>query len=70
MASRRAALASRSTVPMPGLAVESSKSGALQVGQRLAKPGLSGLSSNSSEQMTQVLMGKAITVKSYDKRFC
>jgi hypothetical protein len=27
----------------------------------LAKPGLSGFSSNSSEQTTQTLMGKAIT---------
>jgi hypothetical protein len=59
MASRRAALAPRST----GVeAVEdASASGSLQVGQRLANPGLPGLSSNSSEQTTQTLMGKAIT---------
>ena len=31
-----------------------------QRGQRLAKPGLSGLSSNSSSQTTQVLIGKGI----------
>ena len=35
-------------------------SGSLHAGQRLAKPGLSGLSSNSSEQTTQTLMGKDI----------
>jgi hypothetical protein len=34
----------------------------LQAGQRLAKPGLSGFSSNSSEQRAQTLMGKAIEV--------
>jgi hypothetical protein len=32
------------------------------VGQRLAKPGLPGRSSNSSEQMTQILTGKAIDI--------
>src|SRR5712671_2446498 len=35
-------------------------SGALQSGQRLANPGLSGFSSNSSEQMTQILIGNDI----------
>ena len=30
-------------------------------GQRLAKPGLSGLSSNSSLQMAQILTGKGIS---------
>ena len=30
-------------------------------GQRLAKPGLSGLSSNSSLQMAQILIGKGIS---------
>ena len=30
-------------------------------GQRLAKPGLSGFSSNSSLQMAQILMGKGIS---------
>jgi len=34
-------------------------SSALHAGQRSAKPGLSGLSSNSSEQMLQIFMGKA-----------
>jgi hypothetical protein len=44
----------------------SDDSGALHSGQRLAKPGLSGLSSNSSEQMAQTLTGKAITDLFYD----
>lgn len=35
-------------------------SGALHSGQRLAKPGLSGFSSNSSEQTVQTLIGKGI----------
>jgi hypothetical protein len=39
-------------------------SGSLHAGQRLAKPGLSGFSSNSSEQTTQVLMGKDIPLYS------
>jgi hypothetical protein len=38
----------------------STASGSLHAGHRLAKPGLSGFSSNSSEQMAQILMGKAI----------
>ena len=38
----------------------SADSGSLHAGQRLAKPGLPGLSSNSSEQTTQTLMGNAI----------
>jgi hypothetical protein len=37
-------------------------SGVLQAGQRLAKPGLSGFSSNSSEQTAQTLMGKAMEI--------
>jgi hypothetical protein len=37
-------------------------SGSLQVGQRLAKPGLSGFSSNSSPQTAQVRIGKDIFV--------
>jgi hypothetical protein len=32
----------------------------LHAGQRLAKPGLPGLSSNSSEQITQTFIGNAI----------
>jgi len=63
MASRRASLASLrdfgSSAPITSLPA-SAASGALQRGQRLAKPGLSGLSSNSSSQTTQVLMGKGI----------
>ena len=67
MARRRSAFASlsalRSTASSWGLAVESSTtSGTLHAGHRLANPGLSGLSSNSSEQTTQVLIGKAITI--------
>jgi TM2 domain-containing membrane protein YozV len=41
---------------------ESVDSGSLHCGQRLAKPGLPGLSSNSSEQTTQVLIGNAIGI--------
>jgi hypothetical protein len=44
------------------LAVGSADSGALHAGQRLAKPGLSGRNSNSSEHMTQVLIGSAIRI--------
>ena len=50
---------------MRPLAVEPVDSGLLDSsvhwGQRLAKPGLSGLSSNSSLQMAQILMGKDIS---------
>jgi hypothetical protein len=35
-------------------------SGSLHEGQRFANPGLPGLSSNSSEQMTQILIGNGI----------
>jgi hypothetical protein len=38
------------------------------VGHRLANPGLSGFSSNSSPQTTQVLIGKAMATM-YDKPF-
>ena len=66
MASRRAWLASeadlRSVASMRVLVSVSADSGALQSGQRLLKPGLSGLSSNSSEQMAQVLMGNGIAL--------
>ena len=66
MAWRRASLASRwvlrssavSCCLEPGVGVVDSS--ALHSGHRLAKPGLSGLSSNSSEQMAQTLMGKGI----------
>jgi hypothetical protein len=40
---------------------ESVDSGSLHSGQRLAKPGLFGLSSNSSEHTMQVLIGKVIS---------
>jgi hypothetical protein len=36
-------------------------SGSLHEGQRLAKPGLPGFNSNSSEHTTQILMGNAIS---------
>ena len=67
MAWRRASFASlavvRSSADMLCLALESAASAASSVhwGQRLAKPGLSGFSSNSSLQMTQTLMGKGIS---------
>ncbi len=62
MAARRAALASAelSKVLIFLSEASSAASGAEHSGQRLAKPGLSGLSSNSSEQMAQVRMGKAM----------
>ena len=64
MACRRASFASlavlRSSASMRCCAVGTVGSGALHSGQRLAKPGLSGFSSNSSEQTVQILMGKAI----------
>lgn len=67
MACRRASLASfadvRSSAVMLCLVLESAASADSSVhwGQRLAKPGLSGFSSNSSLQMTQTLMGKGIS---------
>jgi len=67
MACRLASLVSetflRSSASMRRLEVESSASGALHSGQRLAKPGLSGLSSNSSSQTLQILIGKPILVE-------
>jgi len=45
---------------MDCLLLDSALSGVLQSGQRLAKPGLSGFNSNSSEQMAQTLMGKGM----------
>jgi len=59
MARRRAALASGSFwKPAAESRPLLSSSGSLQEGQRLAKPGLSGLSSNSSPQIAQVRIGK------------
>ena len=56
MASRRAAFAPLSD--FSGSAdFWSADSSSLQSGQRLANPGLPGLSSNSSPQTTQVLIG-------------
>ncbi len=64
MARLRASFASfrllRSSASMPGFALESALSGSLHAGQRLAKPGLSGFSSNSSEQTAQTRIGNAI----------
>ena len=64
MARLRASLASfvvlRSSASMLCLSAGPADSGSLQAGQRLAKPGLSGLSSNSSEQMAQTRMGNAM----------
>jgi|ERR1700751_4931685 hypothetical protein len=69
MACRRASLASfvvlRSSAVMrplvAGLLDSEALDSSVHWGQRLAKPGLSGLSSNSSLQMAQILMGKGIS---------
>src|SRR3984957_3062020 len=50
----------RSSASMRCLETGSVNSSALHSGQRLAKPGLSGFNSNSSEQMAQTLIGKGI----------
>jgi hypothetical protein len=50
----------RSSASMLRLAEGETAFSTLQAGQRLAKPGLSGLSSNSSEQTAQIRRGKAI----------
>jgi len=72
MAFRRASFASlaalRSSASMWVLVESSLNSGALHAGQRLAKPGLSGFSSNSSPHTMQVLIGNAIAPPSYDGR--
>jgi hypothetical protein len=64
MACLRASFASfkvlRSSASPPRFVTGSAASGALQAGQRLAKPGLSGLSSNSSEQTAQTRIGNAM----------
>src|SRR5271155_2367502 len=64
MASRRAALASASVLrwsaSFRSLVAVSPDSSTLQSGHRFANPGLSGFSSNSSEQIAQTLMGKAM----------
>jgi hypothetical protein len=70
MAWRRASLASRadlrSSASILRLVAGSVEAGVvdsslLHWGQRFAKPGLSGFSSNSSLQMAQTLMGKGIS---------
>src|ERR1700760_4013060 len=66
MASRRASFISLFALSWSGLVPSSS--GSLHAGQRLAKPGLSGLSSNSSEQTTQTLMGNAMLFLGYSER--
>ena len=48
-------------LPAARLARSSSASAVLHDGQRFAKPGLSGFSSNSCEQIAQVRMGNAIS---------
>ena len=72
MACLRASFASfallRSSASMRRLGSGPSASGALHVGQRLAKPGLFGFNSNSSEQTTQTLMGKGIRTSCYDSQ--
>src|ERR1700688_951746 len=72
MLPRRASFASftlwRSSASMLRFAADSEPSGALQAGQRLAKPGLSGLSSNSSEQTAQTRRGNAMQLTFYKKR--
>src|SRR6267154_3941101 len=66
MALRRASLASvrllRSSASMVFFLLEASRSDSLQAGQRLAKPGLSGFSSNSSEQTAHTRIGNDIHV--------
>ncbi len=62
MAARRAALASRSLANPASDLVADSLSGSLHDGQRLANPGLSGFSSNSSPQRAQVRIGNDILI--------
>src|SRR5580698_6010869 len=65
MALRRAAFNSfcepRPFAPTGPFVAGSASSGWLHSGQRLAKPGLPGLSSNSSPQATQTLIGNGMT---------
>src|SRR5258708_38147603 len=60
MACFRAAFRPASAGPEPAGLVADGASSSLQDGQRLAKPGLPGFSSNSSPQTAQTLMGKAM----------
>lgn len=70
MAFLRASFASamflRSSASIRRFSTGSMASGVLHSGQRLAKPGLSGFSSNSSLQMIQTLIGNAIRCLFYD----
>ena len=50
----------RSSALIPFFAAGPSASGSLHAGHRLANPGFPGFNSNSSEQTTQTLIGKAI----------
>src|SRR6202011_5242891 len=72
MARRRASLASlavlRSSASTGRLVAGAADSSALQAGHRLAKPGLSGFSSNSSEQTAQTRRGNAIPTIFYKER--
>jgi hypothetical protein len=65
IAFRRASFISLADLRSPGstppAALDSASSGSLHDGQRFAKPGLFGLSSNSSPHTTQVLIGNAIS---------
>ena len=54
---------------MVGFVAGSAGSGALQAGQRLAKPGLSGFNSNSSEQILHTLIGNVIATPPELKHF-
>jgi hypothetical protein len=76
MAWRRASLASacvfRSRASMgrvraEAAPAEASASCSLHSGQRLANPGLLGLSSNSYSQMAQILIGNGMTALFYDE---
>ena len=60
MALRRAAPNSLSVSGLPAGFLDCVSSSTLQSGQRFAKPGLSGLSSNSSPQTLHTLMGNAM----------
>jgi hypothetical protein len=72
MALLRASLACwvvlRSSASMERFVVGAAPSSALQAGHRLAKPGLSGFSSNSSEQTAHTRRGKAIPTIFYRER--
>lgn len=70
MACRRASFASlallRSSASMRRLSEGAASSVSVHSGQRLAKPGLSGFSSNSSPHKAQTLIGNAIDRLEYD----